>query len=133
MRAATRGRTPPAAPSVDVLPAAPAETKRELTADETAAAPWGATFQASKGWSMTTRDDAVVMEPPEHDLNVTLLELTDLDADNAIAAAWKRVDPAFARATKAHHAAGPRRLGRSHADPLRDPRRREPTRRRDRP
>ena len=83
-----------------MLPAAPAETKRELTADETVAAPWGATFQASKGWTMTTRGDVVVMQAPEHDLAVSLLEVTEADADRAIASAWRRVDPKFARATK---------------------------------
>ncbi|MEA2746674.1 MAG: hypothetical protein QOI41_817 [Myxococcales bacterium] len=91
---------PAATPSVETVAAAPAETKRELTADETATAPWGATFQASKGWSMTTRSDLVVLEAPERDLKVTLVELTESDGDRAIAAAWKRVDPTFARATK---------------------------------
>ncbi len=91
---------PRAAPSVEVLPAAPAETKRELTKDETVATPWGASFDASKGWSMTTREGLVVMDAPEHDLKVTLFEITEPGADKAIAAAWKRVDPSFSLATK---------------------------------
>jgi hypothetical protein len=82
-----------------VLPP-PVETRRDLTADETVTSPWGATFQASKGWSMTTRGDVVVMGAPEHDLKITMLEVTESDGDRAIAAAWKRVDVAGARAPK---------------------------------
>ncbi len=63
---------------------------------------------------MTTRGDVVAMEAPEHDLKIFLLELTDGDADRAIASAWKRVEPTFARATKTRTTPpgrGPRRRG----------------------
>lgn len=89
-----------ASPAAEVLPSPPAETRRDLSADELATAPWGASFQVSKGWSMTTRGDLIVMDAPERDLKVTLLELADADGDRAIAAAWKRVEPMFARTAK---------------------------------
>lgn len=100
---AARGSTARARPplsSVDEVPPPAAETKREFAADETVTTPWGATFQASKGWSMTTRPGVIVLAAPEGDLEITLLEVTEPDGDHAIAAAWKRVAPTFARATR---------------------------------
>lgn len=77
-----------------------AGTTRELTADETLTAPSGATFQAAKGWSVTTRDGLLVLDSPERDLAITLVDVGETDPDAAITYAWKRVAPKFDRKTK---------------------------------
>lgn len=63
-------------------------------------APSGATLQASKGWTVITSPGHVVLEAPEHDLTVTLLDVAEAGGDGAISAAWKRIVPTFSRTTK---------------------------------
>ena len=59
----------------------------------------GAHFEAPKGWTLTKRADGVlVLTPPEKDLTLAFVEVAGSDADAAIAAAWKKLDPGFARA-----------------------------------
>lgn len=74
---------------------------RVLTADT----PWksesGATFEAPKGWSLTTRGHDIVLAAPENDLSVTLIEIeNEPDAQLAITKAWARSKPGFALAKK---------------------------------
>lgn len=77
-----------------------AEARRELTSDETLTAPSGATFQAAKGWTVTTRDGLLVLDAPERDLSVTLVDSAETDPDAAITYAWKRSAPTFSRPIK---------------------------------
>lgn len=101
--------TPPAMDtSAPASPGSPAESRRELTADETLTAPSGASFQASKGWIVTTRDGLVALQSPEKDLTVTLVDSAETDPDAAITYAWKRVAPTFDRQPKQRTTPPPR-------------------------
>jgi CubicO group peptidase (beta-lactamase class C family) len=86
--------TPPAEPP-SASTAAP--RSRTLTADETITTASGATFTASSGWKVDEHADRVVLTAPEGDVTLTYVEVTGAaDRDAAIAAAWAKVDPAFA-------------------------------------
>lgn len=70
---------------------------RQLEADGTVTTASGATFTAAKGWWVTKDKDLVVLEDPDRGLRATLVELKEADLAKGVAAAWKRVQPAFAR------------------------------------
>lgn len=70
---------------------------RRLVGDTPVSTPSGAIFLAPKGWSLIQRDDGVSLSDPEGRMQVALLEIHDTDAMSAIAASWRRVQPAFAR------------------------------------
>ena len=75
-------------------------TTKQLAADTPVTTASGAAFEAPKGWFMTTRDGLTTLEAPEHDVTVSLVAIQEPEAQKAIALAWKRVDPAFARKVK---------------------------------
>jgi CubicO group peptidase (beta-lactamase class C family) len=85
-----------AVPAVDASAPAPAAA-RQLAADATIATPSGATFLAPQGFWITEASDRIALEDPDRALTVTLIELGEPDAAKAIAAAWQRVEPGFAR------------------------------------
>jgi CubicO group peptidase (beta-lactamase class C family) len=68
-----------------------------LREDTTITTPSGATVLAPKGWSLTRREDGVSLLDPEGALQATLLEIRDPDGMRAVATAWRRVQPTFAR------------------------------------
>jgi CubicO group peptidase (beta-lactamase class C family) len=57
----------------------------------------GCTFTAEKGWYVTQYDTIIVLQEPDQELSLTLLENTEQDALAAVNAAWKRVQQDFAR------------------------------------
>jgi CubicO group peptidase (beta-lactamase class C family) len=87
---------PPAPPKAAVTaltpslptPAPRTETVR-LDADTRTTTPAGATFEAPKGWLLTKQPSGVVLEAPEHDVTVTIVEVREKDAEKSIALAWQ--------------------------------------------
>lgn len=67
--------------------AAPARTEK-LTADAPRTTVEGATFVAPAGWSITVRGPATILEAPEGDSHIALVDIRAKDADAAVAAAW---------------------------------------------
>ncbi len=76
---------------------APPET---LAKDSPRATPAGTTFTAPAGWTMTTRGPMVVLDPPEPDSHVAIVDVKAKDADTAVAAGWAAYNPGFRRPLK---------------------------------
>lgn len=97
------GSAPPAAPATNsaAKPAASSATdpgSKQLAADTAMKTPTGAVFEAPKGWWVADRGDVIVLQNPEKDLVLALVEVTSAkDGEDAIGGAWKRTVPAFAR------------------------------------
>jgi len=60
----------------------------QLTADAPRTTPAGATFTAPAGWALRAGPDQVVLDPPEADSHVALVDVQAKDADEAVAKAW---------------------------------------------
>jgi len=71
-----------------------------LAADTSLATPGGATFTAPAGWSAVSGERAVVLQTPEPDSHVAIVDVQAADADGAIAAAWKIYKPDAKRPLK---------------------------------
>src|SRR5690349_15984552 len=68
---------------------------------ETASAtPAGTTFTVPAGWKSTSRGPVTVIDPPEPDTHVAILDVTAKDADAAMAAGWALYQPGFHRPLK---------------------------------
>jgi CubicO group peptidase (beta-lactamase class C family) len=76
---------------------APPET---LAKDSPRATPAGTTFTAPAGWTLTTKGPMVVLDPPEPDSHVAIVDVKAKDADAAVAAAWTAYKPDFRRPLK---------------------------------
>lgn len=105
--------SPPAAPRVAApepraATAAPPAAPVRLDADTKTTTATGATFEAPKGWLLAKRADAIVLEAPEHDLELAFVEVREKDLAKAIALAWARIQPAFARKPKTTNEPPPR-------------------------
>jgi CubicO group peptidase (beta-lactamase class C family) len=77
--------------------AAPPERTKQ---DSSRATPAGATFRVPAGWLITTGPSMVVLEPPETDSHVAIVDIEAKDADAAVAAAWRAYKPDFNRPLK---------------------------------
>ncbi len=86
--AAARGEEPAAQPA----PAA-----ERVAADTPRATPAGATFKVPAGWTITTRGSMTILEPPETDSHLAIVDVEAKDADAAVAAAWAAFKPDFKR------------------------------------
>ena len=80
-------------------PAAGTATRetRTLPADTALATPSGATFTAPAGWHVTTREGRLVLEEPDRELRVVVLETGETDLRQAIEQGMRTLDPRFAR------------------------------------
>ena len=67
----------------------------QLSEDTQLITPSGSTFTGSKNWYVTTRDDMVILEEPDRELTIALVENKEVDAQKAIQAAWKKLNPDF--------------------------------------
>ncbi|HQR45459.1 MAG TPA: serine hydrolase domain-containing protein [Thermoanaerobaculia bacterium] len=86
-----------------VLPAlgqAPPPAAEKLDKDSPRATPAGTTFTAPAGWTMTTKGAMVVLDPPEPDSHVAIVDVKAKDADAAVAAGWAAWKPGFSRPLK---------------------------------
>jgi CubicO group peptidase (beta-lactamase class C family) len=75
---------------VGISSAPAAET---LSADTSFTTTAGATFTAPMGWSVTSAANKRVLDPPEADSHLALLDVQAADADAAVAAAWASYRP----------------------------------------
>jgi len=81
------------------LVALPAPQER-LASDTPRATPAGATFTAPSGWSATAKASAVVLDAPERDSHVAIVDVRAADASAAVAAAWAAYRPNAKRPLK---------------------------------
>ena len=77
-------------------PAGPAASQT-MEKDASRATPAGATFTVPAGWTVTTKGSMVVLDPPEPDSHVAIVDVTAKDADAAVAAGWAAYRPGFKR------------------------------------
>lgn len=92
-------RSPAAIPSA-VPGAQPAETVTTMTVDSPMTTPFGASYTAPKGWTVTTQGVVVILQDPDREVSVTFVERKEPAGEGAIAAAWKQVKPGFERNIK---------------------------------
>jgi len=88
----------PAALSLVSLAATGADEKLEKDTPKTL--PTGATFTAPAGWTMKTTGDLVVLESPEGDARIALIDVDAPDAAAAAAAAWAIFKPEMKRPSR---------------------------------
>ncbi len=84
--------------ALPVLAQPPAAEK--IDKDSPRATPAGTTFMAPTGWTMTTKGAIVVLDPPEADSHVAIVDVKAKDADAAVAAGWAAYSPGFSRPLK---------------------------------
>jgi CubicO group peptidase (beta-lactamase class C family) len=68
-----------------------------LAADTPRVTPGGATFTVPGGWSIVTGKSLVILEPPETDSHIGIVDCQAADAAAAAAAAWAAYKPDFKR------------------------------------
>jgi CubicO group peptidase (beta-lactamase class C family) len=73
--------------------AAQSPAKEVLAADSPRATPGGVTFTAPAGWSIASSADRVVLETPEGDSHLAIVDVQAKDANAAVAAAWAAYRP----------------------------------------
>ncbi len=93
------------ATSASLLAASPqgAETRsapERLTADTPRVAPGGDTFTVPGGWSIVTGKSLVILEPPEPDTHIVIVDSPAADATAAVTAAWASYKPESKRPIK---------------------------------
>ncbi len=81
------------APAASAPAPAPAPLPQRLVADTPKSTVEGATFIAPAGWSIAVRGSATILEPPEADAHIALVDVPAKDADAAVAAAWSVYKP----------------------------------------
>src|ERR1019366_8840416 len=69
-------------------------------ADTTRVTPGGATFTVPSGWSIVTGKNLVILEPPEADTHVAIVDSPAADASAAVAAGWAAYKPDSKRPLK---------------------------------
>ena len=72
---------------------APASAAKLLTKDTRLTMPDGATFTAPAGWKASARPHEIVLEPPEADSHLALIDVAAADGAAAVAAGWSRYRP----------------------------------------
>jgi CubicO group peptidase (beta-lactamase class C family) len=75
------------------LPVALLARTEKLTADTPKTTAEGASFLAPAGWSVTVRGPATILEAPEGDSHIALIDVLAKDADAAVAAGWAAYKP----------------------------------------
>jgi CubicO group peptidase (beta-lactamase class C family) len=77
--------------------ASPASAAEVLAADTPLMTTGGATFTAPMGWRVTSGANKSVLDPPEADSHLALLDVQATDAASAVAAGWANYRPAANR------------------------------------
>ncbi len=95
--------------SLTALPALPApQAPERLAADSPRSTPNGATFSAPAGWSIASQENILVLDAPEQDSHIAIVETTASGDAAAVAAAWAAYRPASRRPLKLTTPAAPR-------------------------
>lgn len=81
-------------------PPAPAPAAPEKLATDTTRTVAGFTFTAPAGWTLETGQSQVILTGPEPDLRLAIVASGAKGADEAVAAAWRTLDPGFKRPLK---------------------------------
>jgi len=71
----------------------PAAAKQKLSADTPTTTTLGNTFIAPAGWSVAVRGPATIVEAPEGDSRIVIVDVRAKDADAAVAAGWAAYQP----------------------------------------
>jgi CubicO group peptidase (beta-lactamase class C family) len=71
-----------------------------LTAETPRVTTGGATFTVPSGWSIVTGKNLVILEPPEIDTHIAIVDSQAVDATAAVAAAWAVYKPEAKRSLK---------------------------------
>src|SRR5215472_14319266 len=71
-----------------------------LAANTPKVTPGGTTFTVPTGWSIATGKSLVILEPPETDTHVAIVDSQAADAKAAVTAAWAAYNPGFKRPLK---------------------------------
>jgi CubicO group peptidase (beta-lactamase class C family) len=93
---ATAGATPAASPQAAETKSAP----ERVAADTPRVTPGGATFTVPSGWSVVTGKNLVILEPPETDTHIAIVDTQAADAAAAVAAGWASYKPEAKRPLK---------------------------------
>ncbi len=91
----------PSQPAIGSGQQPPALTFKELSEDTKLTTASGATFTVSKGWHVARTDTMIVIQEPERELSAAFVEIAAPTVEEAIAQAWKRWKPDFARTVRA--------------------------------
>src|SRR5260370_37429983 len=76
-----------------VFPAPARSASERLAKDTPRTTPTGATFTAPADWSITSSASLVLLEPPESDSHLAIVDVHAADAAAAVASAWKTYRP----------------------------------------
>jgi CubicO group peptidase (beta-lactamase class C family) len=71
-----------------------------VAADTPRVTPGGATFTVPSGWSIETGKNLVILEPPETDTHIAIVDSQAADASAAVAAGWAAYKPEAKRPLK---------------------------------
>jgi CubicO group peptidase (beta-lactamase class C family) len=71
--------------------------KEQLTAETPKTTPAGTTFTAPKGWSISSGSSSVVLDAPEGDTHIAIVDAQGADAAAAVANAWSVYRPGATR------------------------------------
>jgi hypothetical protein len=77
-----------------------AVAQETVSADTPRVTPGGAKFTLPKQWTITTGKDMVVLQPPETDTHIAIVDSHAPDANSAVAGAWETYKPESKRPIK---------------------------------
>jgi len=75
-------------------------TPAKVAADSPRITPGGTSFKVPSEWSIATGKNIVVLQPPEPDTHIAIVDVPASDARNAVSAAWAAYKPEFKRPIK---------------------------------
>ena len=78
----------------------PKPTSQPVTSDSPQRTQGGATFILPAGWSITREASSIILQPPEPDTHIAIMEVHATDAAAAVASAWATFRPDMKRPLK---------------------------------
>jgi CubicO group peptidase (beta-lactamase class C family) len=95
-----RTATPDSASQASSQSGEPRSAPEHLAADTSRITPGGATFTVAAGWSIVTDENIVILQPPETDTHIAIVDSQAPDAAAAVAAGWTAYKPEEKRPLK---------------------------------
>jgi CubicO group peptidase (beta-lactamase class C family) len=93
---------------IGIVALAQPQSPERLTADTKRSTAAGATFSAPAGWSLRSGPSMVVLDAPEGDSHLAIVDVRAADANAAVASAWSTYRPDFKRPVKLVNPVPPR-------------------------